>query len=226
LFVIQVALAHVARVHLDLVRAHGTGRAEPRHGCATRVGGRHVADFLIVPIHHPRAFHRSPSETGDAKFDERPDWSFGWIDLEGLAHFDGALRQCLSRVNDRDGMHAAEILWDAEMGRESPGAIDLRSSQDLRAVGESFPSKAVAILNDPAAVDGLPHQIDCSVWRQTGRGRIDLGARHRPGAFRGREREGRQPNGGCGSSGAACGCRHEREQRSREQSHLHATRRR
>ena len=189
LLVIQVALAHVARVDLDLVRAHGTGGAEPRHGRAARVGRRHVADFLVVPIHHPRALHRPPSETGDAKLDERADWPFRWMDLEGLSHFDGALRHCLSRVGDRDGMHAAEIFRDVELGRESPGGVDLRSSQELRAVAEPLPSKAVAILNDPAAGDGLPHQIDCSVWRQTGRDRMDLGARHRLGARRGRERE-------------------------------------
>ena len=136
LLVIQVALAHVARVHLDLVRAHGAGRAEARHGRAARVGGRHIADFLIVPIHHPRALHRPPAETGDAKLDERPDWSFGRMDVEGLRHFDAALRQRRPRVGDGDGMHAAEIFRNGEVGRESPVGVDLRSSQDLRAVGE------------------------------------------------------------------------------------------
>ena len=195
LLVIQIALAHVAGVDLDLVIAHGTGGAEPRDGRAARVGGRHVADFLIVPIHHPRALHRPPSETGDAKLDERADWSFGWMHLEGLRHFDAALRQRLARIGDGDGVHAAEVFRNGEMGRESPVGVDLRSSQDLRAVGEPLPSKAVTILDDPAAVDGLPHQIDRPVRRQTFGGRVDLGADHRLGGFRVRERQGLQPGG-------------------------------
>ena len=213
LFVIQVTLAHVARVDLDLVRADGASRAEARDSRATRVGRRHIADFLIVPIHHPRALHRPPAEPGDAKLDERPDWPFGWMDVEGLRHFDGTLRQRLPRLGDRYGMHAAEVFRNIEMGLESPAGVDLRSSQNLRAVGEPFTLEAITILDDPAAVDGLPDQIDCSVWRQTGRDRADLGARHRFGRFHGRQREGLQRGGRCflrdGLSAfalSACGC--------------------
>ena len=96
--------------------------------------------------------------------------------LEGLRHFDAALRQRLPRIGDGDGVHAAEVFRNGEVGGEPPGGVDLRSSQDLRALGEPFPSKAVAVLDDPAAVDRFPQQIDGPVWRQTVRGGVDLGA--------------------------------------------------
>src|SRR2546422_3734151 len=143
--------------------------------------------------------------------------------LEGLRHFDAALRQRSSRIGDGDGMNTAEIFRNGEVGLESPVRGNLRSSQDLRAVGEPFSSKAITILDDPSARDGLPDQIDRSVWRQTFRGRVDLGAHDRFGAFRRRELQWFQPGvfflrsglsalglseSGCGYGGAACGCRH------------------
>src|SRR3989441_10569226 len=149
--------------------------------------------------------------------------------LDGLCYSVAAVPQRSSRSGDGDGMNTAEIFRNGEMGLESPVSGDLRSSQDLRAVGEPFSSKAITILDDPAARDGLPDQIDHSVWRQTFRGRVDLGAHDRFGGFRGRELQWFQPGrvfflrrglsalglsaSGCGNGGAACGCRHGCNQR-------------
>ncbi len=193
LLVIQVTLAHVAGVHLDLVVAHRPGGAEAGDGTPPRVGRRHVADLLIVPIHDPRTIHRPPAETGDAELDGRADRAFGRVHLERLGHFDAALGEGHARIGDGDGVHAAVIFRHGETSRESPVRADRRPGQDLGALHEPLPPEAVAVFNDPAAVDRFPQQIHGPVRRQTVGGGVDLGADHRLVSVRARERQGLQP---------------------------------
>ena len=77
------------------------------------------------------------------------------------------------------------------MSGQPAGGVYLRVSKDLRALGEPFPSKAVPVLDDPAAVNGLPQKIDGTVRRQTRGGGLDLGADDRFRLERERMREGR-----------------------------------
>ena len=54
-----------------------------------------------------------------------PIGSFGGVHLEGLRHFDAALRQRHARIGDGDGVHAAVIFRNGEVSREPSVGADL-----------------------------------------------------------------------------------------------------
>ena len=89
---IQVGVAGVAGVQLDLMFADRSAGAEPRDRGSARRDRRDPADLGVVPADHVGAFHRPPSETLDPDFDWRADRTFAGRDLESGLHLDAALR--------------------------------------------------------------------------------------------------------------------------------------
>ena len=129
LFMIQIALTHVAGQHAELMLADRTGRAKTRDRRTVRVGRRDPAHFLVVPVDHPRALHRPPSEALHAKFDRRADGSFGGVHLERLADLDAALGERHAVVGDEQFVNAAVVFGNLEMRGQTAVVSRFRLSQ-------------------------------------------------------------------------------------------------
>ena len=69
LLVIQVTETLPSRVQLDDVIACRTRRAKASHCRSARRCRRHEAQLLVVPVHNPGAFHRSPTESRHLQLD-------------------------------------------------------------------------------------------------------------------------------------------------------------
>ena len=184
LLVIEVRLPRPAGHYIDLVLADGTGRAEARDGRAVRTRRRDVAGLLVVPVHHPGALHRPPAEAVDAKLDGRADRPFLRRHLEGLCHFDAALRDRRLAVADENLVDAAEVFGDGEarLQRAVRVAGDLRE----RALGlvVLLAAEVEVVLDHPAAVDGAPHEVERLVRGKTFGRRVDSGTDNGLGSFR------------------------------------------
>ena len=154
-----------------------TGGAKPRDRRAARVGGRDPSDFLVVPVHHPRALQRPPAESLDANFDRRADRAFSRVHLERLAHLDPTLGERHAVFRQRSPRERRRSLPGSGSGATPGHRIRLlRCARRPICVGELLPAEAVVVLDHPAAGHRSPDQIELSIGRQSFRARFDFSA--------------------------------------------------